>query len=533
MASFLRHEPCPSCGSRDNLARYSDGSATCFSCKHYEPGDGEISDEKTATTVSNDWTQIRGEYQALKSRGISKETCEFAKYQVGEFMGKTCHIANHYEGGALVLQKLRLPDKKFIAQGPASKNAPLYLSWLWQKGKHLVITEGELDALSMLEAFERRWPVMSLPNGTGSVKQALTRDYEKLLQFDRIVLMFDEDEAGRKAVAEACDLLPPGRVSIAHLPEKDPNDTLLKHGPAALIRAFWDAPVWRPDGIVSGEEFTLESIKTPAVRGFELPFPKLQEMTLGLRKGEITLLTAGSGIGKSTLARELAYHLHQVHGLKVGNVFLEENNVKTAQGYVAIHNSVPLGRLRHNPDMITVEQWQDALTNVIQKRMWFYDHFGSLESKNLQAKLRYFAAVLQVDFIVLDHISIVVSGVESSKEGERKDIDMLMTFFASLTQSTGVGIVPIVHLKRVTGKDFNEGAQVALSDLRGSGALEQLSDNVWALERDQQGDKQTQMQLRILKGREVGETGEADLLDYNRHTGRIEVLGEGSAFTEI
>jgi replicative DNA helicase len=57
-----------------------------------------------------------------------------------------------------------------------------------------------------------------------------------------------------------------------------------------------------------------------AARPVRLRFPKLQEMTYGLRKGEITLLTAGSGIGKSTFARELAYDLHQIDGLSIGNV---------------------------------------------------------------------------------------------------------------------------------------------------------------------------------------------------------------------
>ena len=37
MAEFKHHEPCPACGSRDNLARYTDGSAWCFGCRYYEP----------------------------------------------------------------------------------------------------------------------------------------------------------------------------------------------------------------------------------------------------------------------------------------------------------------------------------------------------------------------------------------------------------------------------------------------------------------------------------------------------------------
>ena len=146
--------------------------------------------------------------------------------------------------------------------------------------------------------------------------------------------------------------------------------------------------------------------------------------------------------------------------------------------------------------------------------MCFYNHFGSLEQANLLAKLRYMATVEKCDFIFLDHISIVTSGMESSSEGERKDIDILMTKLASLVQETGVGIIGIVHLKRAKDKSFNEGSIISLSDLRGSAALEQLSFNVIALERDQQAEDEARdtMQIRVLKCRETGDTGVADTL---------------------
>jgi twinkle protein len=171
----------------------------------------------------------------------------------------------------------------------------------------------------------------------------------------------------------------------------------------------------------------------------------------------------------------------------------------------------------------------------VHQRMWFYDHFGSMESDNLINKLRYMAKVLKVDFIVLDHISIVTSGLTSGSEGERKDIDILMTRLQSLIQETGVGILAIVHLKRVTGKSFNEGGQISLSDLRGSGSLEQLSDNVYAMERNQQAeteDESTLTLIRILKCRETGETGEADYIRYNRLTGQNELAGAMDAFDD-
>jgi twinkle protein len=184
---------------------------------------------------------------------------------------------------------------------------------------------------------------------------------------------------------------------------------------------------------------------------------------------------------------------------------------------------VPLGKLRFDPTILTDEQWNEALQSVIKQRMVFYDHFGSLDNKRLLSKLRYMAQVLKVDFIILDHISIVTSGLESSSEGERKDIDVFMTNLRSLVEETGVGVISIVHLKRAQGKNFNEGSAVSLSDFRGSASLEQLSDNCYALERNQQDEdkaKQTRTLIRVLKCRETGETGLADTMNYDRQIGR-------------
>lgn len=472
------------------------------------------------------WTPISGHYGDVPQRGLKEETLKHWKYQLGD----KCHIMNYRdETGRLVGQKFRKAGKEFSWKGEGSDL--LYGMWLWgSKGKSITVTEGEIDALSVSQVFGNKWPVVSLPNGAQSVKKTIKRCYDYLCGYDKIVLMFDMDEPGRKAVEEAAALLPAGKVYVAKLPEKDANETLTKHGPEPVSKAFWNASAYRPDGIVAGSDLSLETLRTSATRGYPLSFTDLNERLLGLRKGEITLFTAGSGVGKSTLVRQLVYELHRDHGLTFGNVFLEENNVKTAQAYIALDNSVPLGRLRYDPSVLSEQQWSDSYDRVVKERMWFYNHFGSLESTRLISKLHYMATVLKVDFIALDHISIVTSGLESSSEGERKDIDILMTRLRSLVEETGVGIAAIVHLKRVKDKNFNEGDAVSLSDLRGSGSLEQLSDNVVSMERDQQSNKRDVSMLRVLKCRETGDTGPSDTLLYVRDTGRLVLHSVEKAF---
>jgi twinkle protein len=525
MGEFVRHDPCPHCKSSDGVGVYDDeGPHKCFVCNEYVTADGAAAPSAAASSSNaapTDWQPVTGHYAPLPDRKLKEETLKFWKYQLGLFNGKPAHIMNiRDEHGKLIAQKFRTAETKGLWIGDA-KDPPLYGSWLWGKGKSIVITEGELDALSVSQAWDNKWPVVSLPNGTGSVRKCLKRSYDYLSNFDKIILMFDQDDPGRKAVEDAVELLPAGKVYIATLPEKDANEVLTKHGAAPIVDAYWKAKQYRPDGIISGAEIDLDKLMSAATKGYQLRMPKLQSRLLGVRKGEITMLTAGSGIGKSTRLRQLCYELKVDHGCSIGNVYLEENNVKTAQAYVALDNDVPLGKLRFDPTMLTPEQWRASKEGIVND-MYFYNHFGSLDSARLIGKLHYMATVLKIDFIALDHISIVTSGLESSSEGERKDIDIFMTRLRSLVEETGVGVLAVVHLKRVQGKNFNEGSQVSLTDLRGSASLEQLSDNVLSLERNQQDEKKKDLMLeRVLKCRETGDTGEADWMKYRRDTGKI------------
>jgi twinkle protein len=130
----------------------------------------------------------------------------------------------------------------------------------------------------------------------------------------------------------------------------------------------------------------------------------------------------------------------------------------------------------------------------------------------------------------LDHISIVVSGLDDSEgDGERRMIDVLMTKLRSLINETGIGMFAICHLKRPPGqgKSFNEGRPVSLTDLRGSAALEQLSDAVIAIEGNQQGQSPNSRIIRVLKNRPIGLVGVADTLYYDHNTGRLKEDNSG------
>ena len=294
------HEPCPKCHSKDNLARYPDGHAYCFgdNCDHYEPS-GNTVDVPHISSSNGVFRQ--GVYEPLGKRGISEETCRFFKYQVSYDNNKKVHIAPYFnEENKLIAQQLRTKDKDFPILGE-TRDLGLWGRQCWTSGKRIVITEGQIDTLSVAEVQRCQYPLVSIPNGVGSACKAIAKDLEWLLgSFEEIVLMFDNDSQGNNAARKVAELFPPGRCKLASLPLKDPNDMLLANRGSDIINAIFRASVYRPDGIIAGED-TWELVSTPMQAAeMQYPWQGLNNLTLGARKGELVTFCAGTGAGKST-----------------------------------------------------------------------------------------------------------------------------------------------------------------------------------------------------------------------------------------
>lgn len=520
-SAFLGHFPCPECGSSDAYAEYSDGHGYCFSCQKYFPSSTET---KRGTKVKEPKGLIpvsSMNISSLNARGINKDTCQKMGYYTTEYNGNPCQVACYYDlKGNLVGQKLRFPDKSFAILGKVSNC--LFGSQLWEQGKKIVVTEGEIDALTVSQLQGNQWPVVSIPNGAQAAKKAIESNLEYLSKFEQVILMFDMDEPGRKAVEECCKILPPGTAFIANLPCKDPNECLQKGKSKEVIQAIWNARLYRPDGIVSGEELYEKCVTDIGNIADSVPYPwrAVNEKTKGIRHGELYVVTSGSGMGKSTLLRELEYYFGVEKQELCGVVALEESTRKTGLELMSLHLNK---RVIIDPNSVSEEQRSEAFKATIGNGNFFlYDHFGSLDSSNLLSKLRYMIVSLGCKRIFLDHISIVVSGMDSDEDGgERKAIDKLMTNLRSLVEETQCTMFVVSHLKRPEKKGHEEGGQVSLSQLRGSGAIAQLADMVIGLERNQQGENPNVLTIRVLKNRFSGDTGISGYLSYNPETGRL------------
>ena len=355
------------------------------------------------------------------------------------------------------------------------------------------------------------WPMVSLPHGAAGAKKDLQKQIPLLQGYEEIVLFFDNDEAGRRATEQAASILPLGKVKIARLEQyKDASDALQANDKNAIRRAIYDAKKYQPDGIVDGKSL-LEAVTTPSPPcDHQYKWSGLQAKTHGIRYGELTTITAGTGQGKSTFCRQLATQLLE-EGVKVGYIALEESNRRTALGLM----SVAVGKALHlgEHDYTTLKNAYDS--TIDGWNLYLYDHFGSLSSDTIYSRIEYMALGLDIKVIFLDHLSILLSGLDGD---ERRMIDQTMTNLRSLVERTGITLFLVSHLKRTqTDKDHTDGARVSLGQLRGSQAISQLSDTVLALERDQQSEDDIST-LRVLKNRYSGETGVAANLKYDKDT---------------
>lgn len=535
---FLYHAPCENCGSSDGNSVYSDGHEYCFVCEHRVPASDERKEKLSSRRrivgggkpmSYNVWNfgESNGRYSALTARGISKETCQKAGYWIAKVDGVMYQVADYRDqNGNIVSQKVRDKDKNFKTTG-SHKSDALFGKHLWNGGKKIVVTEGEIDMLTVMELQDCKYPVVSLGHGASAAKKTCAANYEYFDQFEQIILMFDMDEAGRKAVEEAAQVLPAGKVRVAVLPCKDANECHLNGHDREIMEQVWNAGPWIPDGVVSAlslRERIREHLSSEESVGLLFSgCTGINDKTLGARGGEVIMVTSGSGMGKSTFVRQQALQWGTAMGKKVGLAMLEESVEETAEDLIGLHNRV---RLRQSDSLKReivengkFDQWFDELFG--NDTFHLYDSFAEAETDRLLAKLAYMRSGLGCDVIILDHISIVVSA--SGESDERKMIDNLMTKLKGFAKSTGVVLVIICHLKNPDkGKAHEEGRPVSITDLRGSGALRQLSDTIIALERNQQGDMPNLVLVRILKCRFTGDTGIAGYMEYNKETGWLE-----------
>ena len=540
MAFLKTHVRCDACGSSDGAAVNDDGSSYCFVCQKHTAS-AYTSEQLTTlletnmntTDVDLSFTSIYKEANtvSMADRRISKATAE--RYGVVRtshhidkkelVTGGDSFLFPYYDkDNTLVAAKVRgAKEKTFGSVGDWTKGTLFGQQLFSSGGKYLTITEGELDALAVYQLTGSKYPAVSVRNGAGAALKDCKANYEYINSFDNIIICFDGDVPGVKAAKEEAELFGAKAKVFKPLPEyKDACDWLSDSKEASFVQRWWSAEGYIPDGIVSGASLWDVVSQPMATADCLYPWEGLNKLTYGIRLGELVTVTAGSGLGKSQLLREIVWNLLNKTDDNIGLMFLEESVRKTGLSMMSLAANTPL----HLPDaVVSADERKRAFDLTLgTNRMFLFDHFGSSSIENILNRVRYMAKGLGCKYVMLDHLSIIFSSQDNNDE--RKAIDEIMTKLRTLVQETNISLIIVSHLKRPSDKGHEEGAATSLAQLRGSASIAQLSDMVISLERNGQHDDpiiRNTTNVRVLKNRYVGDTGLACSLLYSKTTGRM------------
>ena len=538
-STFVKHKlPCPKCGGSDPVSMNENGSAKCFSCGEfftdYKNPDSVVPINKVNnTSYLNAYT---GTYGSLTDRNISEATAK--KYGVRVVYNSDGSIAEHvypyYNGNEIVAVKTRYVNNKSFRVSGSYEGTGLFGEQLYGKSKlPLTITEGECDALAVVDLGIKS-AVVSLKRGASGAVRDVRDSIEFIESFDKVVICFDNDKAGRKAARDVARLLKPGKAKIMQLPNgyKDANDMLNNKRFAEFTKSWFEAKTYTPSGILELSSKKDSWLKREIKESIAFPYEGLNQKLYGLRKNELLTLTGGTGLGKSSVVRELEHWLIKQTDDNIGIMALEENWQRTADGIVSIeaNDRLYINEIR---DRYKEEDLSRMFDNTIQEgRVFIHSHLGVHDIDEIFSKLRYMIVGCECKWIIIDHLHMLVSSLTDGDE--RRGIDLLMTRLRSLVEETGVGMILVSHLRRVGGDSGHErGVQVSLSHLRGSQSIAQLSDSVVAVERNQQADDIAEANttvVRVLKSRYTGYTGYACSLIYDPDTGRLSELNDEDTF---
>jgi twinkle protein len=472
--------------------------------------------QRIPSKMSGDLILEGTEVQALPKRGISEETCAKWGYKIGKLKGKTVQIANYIKDGRIVAQKIRGADKSFHIVGDG-KNMGLYGQHLWRNGGlRVVITEGEIDALSVSQVQNHKWAVVSIPKGCNGAKKALQEELAWLEEFEEVVLMFDNDEAGNLAIEDCVGLFTPGKLKIARLPLKDANEMLKANRGDEIIKAIWDAKVYRPEAVRSVMDVYEEAIEIPTM-GIPWPWPSLTELTYGIQRKIAYYLGAGVSIGKTNWAKELQSHLVNVHNLPVGVFMLEESNGRTLKGIAGKF----VGKAFHKPDgSFTQQELTDAI-QALEGKVYLYNHATSgTEWDDIKKAIRYMVVSLGIKDIFLDNLTVLVAHLPSSEAND--EVNRIAKDISELLQELDFTLYGFSHLNPPsTGQSHERGGRVLASQFTGSRGLMRFGQYLFGLSRNLDPELEPEERnvavFEVIKDRDYGHVGRFDI-HYNPET---------------
>ena len=557
MALFKFKSQCPKCvekggdKSKDNLANYSDGGKHCFSCGYHVHGDeayipseeDEVLDDikemsedskkriKDGTTHKVTWRGIRPETN--KFFGVVYECSQETGLPIKQFVPTT--IDNAHVG-----YKTRVFPKDFSHPvGEVGSKCDLIGSFRFVNGgKYVVVCGGEVDFLSAFqmlrdyqvskgngEKYDSVACVTPTVGESGCGKQ-IQGNYKFLDSFERIVICFDSDAAGKAAVEKITPLLPRGKVYIMTPRYKDCNDYLTKGKEREFVTDFYNAKKHTPAGIVASTEIYKEVVQRSLLE--RLPFPpfleKLNKMLSGgITYGFIVNILAGSGSGKSCLINQCVTFWAKDCNILTGVVSLEADSAAYGENLLSQYAGKKLALIGDKDEkhsVVTSEYMETKAKELFSyedgsPRMYILDDRG--DYTDLQSKVEELITSFGVKVIVFDVISDVFAGLSI------EEVDKQMKWQKNIVKQYNCILINISHTRKSGGgqKAASQGAFLTEEATIGSGTQYRSAGINISLQRDKTSEDDVERnttQVYLLKSRDTGVTGLACEIFYENET---------------
>lgn len=439
------------------------------------------------------------------------------------------------------------------------KNPMFFQAQANPNANHVYICEGPKDALALYQTIynetKQEWrdlipPIVSILLGAPNAKMNVLHNEDFIKQYTGTytfkgekrkkgpILCFDNDCSspyeneikGMEATEETAAALSSYDVKILKHPE-DINDIhdYVKLGRTKELykKAIFECIDYKPKQIVSlYDRFKPGELKKPIEKGIYLPsYPKLMDLMLGDRVGELTLFLAPSNAGKSTISADMVYEYMIEEGY-CGGVFLEEDLKKTFQRFIARRMEMNLRNYRlglsdiDDKKYIEAEKWVAKPENFLA-----VENNGKIKISELESLCKILVRKYNRKKIVIDHLMLTEAD-RNDNNSDVKQLDMAMETLAALCKEEKVSILLICHINRGGTKDRKRDIseptwqRTFKEDARGSSSIECLSYNVICLDIEVlPSKKRGRVRLCLDKNREGGDTGLADCLIMDRKTG--------------
>lgn len=558
MALFNFKSQCPKCvekggdKSRDNLANYSDGGKHCFSCGYHVHGDENYVPNEEEEEMLDDIREMsedskkrikEGTTHKLTWRGIRPETNKFfgVVYECSQETGAPIkQFVPTTIDNAHVGYKTRVFPKDFSHPvGEVGSKCDLIGSFRFVNGgKYVVICGGEVDFLSAFqmlrdyqvskgngEKYDSVACVTPTVGESGCGKQ-IQGNYKFLDSFERIVICFDSDAAGKAAVEKITPLLPRGKIYIMTPRYKDCNEYLTKGKEREFVTDFYNAKKHTPAGIVASTEIYKEVVQRSLLE--RLPFPpfleKLNKMLSGgITYGFIVNILAGSGSGKSSLINQCVIHWAKECNILTGVVSLEADSAAYGENLLSCYAGKKLALISNKEEkhsVVTSEYMENCAKELFSyedgsPRMYILDDRG--DYSELQSHVEELITSFGVKVIVFDVISDVFAGMSI------EDVDKYMRWQKNIVKQYNCILINISHTRKSGGgqKAASQGAFLTEEATIGSGTQYRSAGINISLQRDKTAEddiERNTTQVYLLKSRDTGVTGLACEIFYENET---------------